>query len=710
MPDTGRNRGGGGGLRAMHDWALAQSPLNIALCDTEVRYLSINEAMCRAMGLESEAAGLGQRPTELFPGLDLGTFEDTARQVMATGEPAEWRGFGTAPGEQAERAWLASVSPVTDPDGLICGIMAVGLDVTAHRLAKKRLALVNDAGRRIGSTLDVARTAEELVEVAVPQLADTVMIDVRESVLHGDEPAAGPVPRTVPLRRMASGSVLEDAPEVVVRPGQVASYPARSPSADALASGRSVISGPSPRDVARWSAHDPVRAQNVVRYGFHSVMVVPLRARGATLGVAIFVRHQRLAAFDAGDLALAEEIVGRAAVCIDNARRYTREHATALALQRSLLQRRPPAQAAVQVATRYLPGRPGVAVGGDWSDVIALSGSRVGLVIGDVAGHGIRAAATMGRLRTAVRTLADIDLEPEELLTRLDDVVTRLADEDELAPDASDVTATCLFAVYDPVTRRCAMARAGHPVPAVVIPGGSPEFLDLPAGPPLGVGGVPFEETEIELPEGSLLVLYTDGLVESRDRDIDAGLAELGKALSELHGRPGGPPSPDAVCDGLITALIPGEAREDAALLAARTCALAPGRIVSWDLPAEPAIVAEARARAARQAAAWGLEELAFTTELLVSELVTNAIRHARPPIQLRMILDTVLSCEVSDASGAAPHHRRADRYDEGGRGLMLVARLATRWGTRHTRAGKTIWAQQALPHRADGAGPADLG
>jgi len=231
-------------------------------------------------------------------------------------------------------------------------------------------------------------------------------------------------------------------------------------------------------------------------------------------------------------------------------------------------------------------------------------------------------------------------------------------------------------------------------------PGRAPEYLDLPAGPPLGVGGVPFEEIEIKLPEGSLLVLYTDGMVESRERDIDTGLNAMHEILSEVHSRPGAPPSLDRICDYLVDALIPEPARDDAALLVARTRALAPDHVVTWELPAEPAIVAGIRAKAARQAAAWGLEDMTFTTELLVSELVTNAIRHAQPPIQLRMILDTMLSCEVSDASVTAPHHRRADRYDEGGRGLMLVAKLATRWGTRYTRTGKTIWAQQPLPHR----------
>lgn len=274
--------------------------------------------------------------------------------------------------------------------------------------------------------------------------------------------------------------------------------------------------------------------------------------------------------------------------------------------------------------------------------------------------------------------------------------VSRMAEEHS---DTTDLNATCLFAVYDPITRCVTMARAGHPAPAVMAPGCEPEFADLPAGPPLGVGGFPFEERMIELPEGSLLVLFTDGLVESREREMDTGLAIMSKVLSGIDGPLTEPAALQAVCDTLIGTLIPDTAGDDdAALLIARTAALPPDRIASWNLPAEPAIVAEARARAARQLEAWGLAELTFTTELLVSELVTNAIRHAEAPIQLRMILDTTLSCEVSDASVTAPRHRRADRYDEGGRGLMLVAQLAGRWGTRYTRDGKTIWAQQPVP------------
>jgi PAS domain S-box-containing protein len=686
-------------LREMLDWAITQSPLNVALLDTQMRQLRLNDAMCRVLGLDAEKAGVGLRLTDMVSNPETESCVASARLVARTGEPALWKGF--APTDEGLHAWEAMLSPVKDPQGRVRGVLVAGRDVHDQHLARQRLALINEAGTRIGSTLDVRRTAEELVEVAVPRCADFVTVDLLDAIVSGDEPAFGPVDGAVPLRRMACGSVLDGTPESVVQPGEMTAYPERSPPTECLATGRAVVC--SDDSIAGWAAADPVRARKMTRHGCHSVMVVPLLARGATLGLASFVRHRLPVPFEDDDVVLAMEIAGRAAVSIDNARRYTREHATALALQRSLLQRRLPAQAAVEAAVRYLPAQGGVAVGGDWFDVIRLSGSRVGLVVGDVVGHGIHAAATMGRLRTAVRTLADIDLEPEELLTRLDDVVTRLAAEQELSPDgASDLSATCLYAVYDPVSRCCSLARAGHPVPAAVRPDGTAEFLDLPAGPPLGLGGLPFEETEIQLPEGTLLVLYTDGLIESRQRDIDAGLTAMRKVLSDVHLGPDGPPQAmpplDTFCDSLVDALLPERAEDDAAVLVARTRALPPDRIAAWDLPAEPAVVADARAAVASQLADWGLADIGFTTEVLVSELVTNAIRHAQSPIQLRMILDGALNCEVSDGSSTAPHLRRADRYDEDGRGLMLVAQLAERWGTRYTRTGKTIWAQQPLP------------
>ncbi len=700
--------GGDGDLREMLDWAIAQASVNVALLDMEMRQLQLNASICRVLGLDEEAAGLGLRLTDLISNPEAESCLKAAQMVARTGEPTIWRGVNRLPGEARIHVREVNLSPVKDPAGRVRGVLVMSFDVTEQHLARERLALVNEASTRIGATLDVTRTAEELAEVAVPGLADFATVDLLDSVFRGEEPTSDPFEFDVPLRRMACGSVLDGSPEALIRPGQVAPYPQHSPNRH-LTSALLMNDGELQRTRGQWAQYDPVRADHTVRYGFHSVMVVPMRARGATLGVATFARHRRPEPFQDDDLVLAEEIVAHAAVCIDNARRYTREHATALTLQRSLLPQHLPGQAAVQVATRYLPAGARVAVGGDWFDVIRLSGSRVGLVVGDVAGHGIHAAATMGRLRTAVHTLADIDLEPGELLTRLDDVVTRLADEEALPADGeggegADLSATCLYAVYDPVSRRCSLARAGHPPPAVVSPGGAAEFLDLPAGPPLGLGGLPFEEAEVVLPEGSLLVLYTDGVLETRQRDIDTGLTAMRKVLNDVSLRPDGPQhaplSLETICDTLVGALHPERAEDDAALLIARTRALAPDRIASWDLPADPAVVADARAQAARQVAAWGLEEVTFTTELIVSELLTNAIRHAEPPIQLRMILDGALSCEVSDGSSTAPHLRRADRYDEGGRGLLLVSQLTERWGSRHTRTGKTIWAEQPLAPR----------
>jgi PAS domain S-box-containing protein len=362
----------------------------------------------------------------------------------------------------------------------------------------------------------------------------------------------------------------------------------------------------------------------------------------------------------------------------------------ALALQRSLLQHRMPALQAVETATRYLPAEPHAGVGGDWFDVIPLSGARVALVVGDVVGHGIHASAAMGRLRTAVRTLADVDLPPDELLTELDDLI--LEEARERADEDGEIGATCLYAVYDPVSRQCTVATAGHPAPVLVTPDGNADLLPLDPGPPLGVGGVPFEAADFALPEGSLLALYTDGLVETPGGDIDAGCEALCHALS------GAGASLKEVADKAIKALLPGQPHDDVALLVARTHALDAAHVASWRVPADPAAVAEARREAAAQLKKWGLADAVPTTELIVSELVTNAIRHAEPPIVLRLIHDGSLICEVSDASSTSPHSRRAHVLDEGGRGLLLIGILAERWGTRHNGTGKTIWAEQPTP------------
>ncbi|MGW0820350.1 SpoIIE family protein phosphatase [Streptomyces sp. NPDC002845] len=558
-------------------------------------------------------------------------------------------------------------------------------------LARRRLELLHDAGVRVGTTLDVTRTAEELAEVTVPRFADFAAVDLPDCVLRGDEP--GPLGAGAPLRRVALGAVHEKSSLYEV--GDPVRFVPSTPQARSLESGQSVLE-PVLAEAGGWSAQDPARVGQVLAAGIHSLITVPLRARGVTLGVVSFYRSERPAPFEDDDLSLAQELVGRAAICVDNARRYTREHNTALALQRSLLPRGRPEQSAVELAYRYLPAQ--AEVGGDWFDVIPLSGGRVALVVGDVVGHGLHAAATMGRLRTAVHNFCSLDLPPDELLTHLDDLVGRLdrgegwAAEAENDPDSAIVGATCLYAVYDPVSRRCALTRAGHPSPAVVGPDGSVRFVDLPSGPPLGLGGMPFETVELELAEGSQLVLYTNGLIEDRHRDIDHGLDKLRTVLARADR------APEDTCEAVLDALLPAQPSDDVALLVARTHALGPDQVAQWDVPSDPAAVSRSRAAVTDQLATWDLDELAFTTELVASELVTNAIRHATGPVQLRLVRDRALICEVADGSSTSPRLRRARNEDEGGRGLFLVAQLTERWGTRYTSNGKIIWTEQPLP------------
>ncbi|MEU1916471.1 SpoIIE family protein phosphatase [Streptomyces massasporeus] len=683
-------------------WSFAQSPCCAqAIYDTRLRLRRANADMERSAALtEEEMRGL--RVSEIIDH-DAGLrAERSMARVLRTGEPEYQENYLRAPGENHEHAWSVFISALRDHEDTIRGVCLSAHDMTEQFWARKRLQLIAEAGRRIGSTLDVTRTAQELADVTVPVLADFVSVDLLAALDDAPEPPAPAVPADGPLllRRAALRSVTPGAPESVVAAGAVDSYPPGSMPFESLRTGRPAVHEVTDPAFAAWLARDPARAARVRGFGIHSVMAVPLAARGTTLGVAFFVRHRNQEAFQHDDLVLAGEFAARAAVSIDNARRYTRERATAVTLQRSLLPQRLPRQAAVEVASRYLPAGPHAGVGGDWFDVIPLSGARVALVVGDVVGHGLVASATMGRLRTAVRTLADIDLPCDELLTHLDDLVARLNTEEESdaegreagpAETSSDVGATCLYAVYDPVTRRCCFATAGHPVPAVVSPDGTVDLVGLPAAPPLGVSGLPYEATEVVLPEGSLLALYTNGLVETPDRDLDTGVHRLREVLA----RPAA--SLDALCDTVLTDLLPQRPADDVALLLARTRALDARQVATWAVPADPAAVAQTRKDVVEQLERWGLSDAVFVTELVVSELVTNAIRHAEPPFQLRLIHDSTLICEVSDGGNTAPHLRRARTYDEGGRGLLLVAQLTERWGTRQSAVGKTIWAEQTL-------------
>ncbi|GGW57424.1 hypothetical protein GCM10010503_38460 [Streptomyces lucensis JCM 4490] len=690
---------GGGVSQLMLTPFLNHAPVGIAVLDTDLRYVWVNEPLDRQISLKRR---LGRRMAEILPQAEADAFEAKMREVLRTGAPVmdfEYRGAGYTVHDRS-RAISASFFAMQDRHDRNVGIWYMIIDVTERWRAQERLALLNDAAARIGSTLDVTRTAQELADDAVPAVADFVAVDLLDSVMRGEEPTPGPVGMAPVIRRAAQQSVREGCPEASLAVGETVRRAPATPVTRCLLESKTLVERVLDRTNSPWVTVDETLGASFLDYDFRSVMVVPVRARGVTLGVATFARCRRLGPFEDDDVRLAEELVSRAAVCIDNARRFTRERTAARSMQRYLLPQDLTGGSALAVASWYLPADAPSGVGGDWFDVIPLSGARVALVVGDVAGHGINAAATMGRLRVAVRTLANLDLSPDELLAHLDDLVIGLMGAHDIdAPAAAEgeatgtafLGATCLYAVYDPVSRRCTMARAGHLPPMVVAPDGAADILDLPAGPPLGLGYLPFESIETELEDGSLIALYTDGLVESVDRDIDVGLSQLGNALAA--------PLPTLAETGqrVIDRLLTGPPADDAALLLARTRVLAPDRVASWDLPSDPAAVAHARDLAARQLTEWGIPDLTFTTELIVSELVTNAIRHATGPVCLRLIRDRGLICEVSDASSTAPRLRHARTTDEGGRGLLIVAQMARRWGTRYTKTGKIIWTEQVI-------------
>ncbi|MFF7265889.1 SpoIIE family protein phosphatase [Streptomyces sp. NPDC008159] len=661
-----------------HDTVLHSVREGVLIVSDEGRLLLVNDEARRLLELPPDAEGRQVA--------DLPSLEPEMASLLGSGREATDEVHLAGP-----RLLVVNQRP-TDRGGGPRGTVVTLRDSTELRavsgraeITGERLKLLYDAGLGIGTSLDVIQTADELARIAVPRFADFVTVDLADAVLHGEEPAA----TAKGMRRVAVCGIRDDQP--LYEKGRLIDFLPSTPQARGYGSGRSELVADL-STATGWHLQDPERTEQIVDYGIHSLIAAPIQARGVVLGMVNFWRSKEHDPFDQEELSLAEELVARAAVSIDNARRYTREHALAVTLQRSLLPRGLPEQSAVDVGYRYLPAQSGVS--GDWFDVIPLPGSRVAMVVGDVVGHGLHAAATMGRLRTAVHNFSTLDLPPDELLSHLDDLVGRI-DQDEACTEspAAVVGATCLYAIYDPTTRRCTLARAGHLAPALVHPDGDVTFPDLPAGPPLGLGGMPFQTAELEIAEGSQLVLYTDGLVEDRSRDLDEGMDLLRKALAGHPDR-----EPEDSCRAVLESLLPERPADDVALLIARTHALPPDRIAEWDVPPDPAAVAGVRAAATAQLDAWGLEELGFSMELVLSELVTNAVRYGSEPIHLRLIHDRTLICEVADGSSTSPHLRYAATTDEGGRGLFLVSQLTERWGTRYTPQGKVIWAEQNLP------------
>ncbi|MER5641488.1 SpoIIE family protein phosphatase [Kitasatospora sp. NPDC002227] len=549
--------------------------------------------------------------------------------------------------------------------------------------AQQRLALLNEASTRIGTTLDLQRTAQELVEVVIPRFADFVTVDLLETVMDGEEP--GPIPQDGPalLRAVAVGEINSDI--VMAGAADAVGEPTRSAKlyAESLRSGRSILVAEVDEAALHRIVASPDRVEPSLEAGVHSYIMVPLLARGVVLGGAEFIRTANPEPFNAADVALAEELAARAAVCIDNARLYRRERDTAVTLQRSLLPQEVHRSLGLEIAYRYLPSSVVSEVGGDWFDVVPLSGGRVALIVGDVMGHGIRAAATMGQLRTVARTLITMDIDPVRVMRRLDEAASAVGE---------GQFATCVCVVYDPLDRSCTACSAGHLPPVVATADGTAQLLELPAGAPLGIGGVPFESVRFSLPEDGILVLYTDGLVERRGQDLDEGLEVLRRTVADRR------PTLEQTCDAVLDTLGAHSGPDDIAVIMARVHPVESYQLAVLPLADDLAMVGHARRFTRTTLDSWGLGGLTDLAELLTSELITNALTHAGAPTELRLFRNRVLTIEVADVDSHPPTLRRAQDSDEGGRGMHLVNELAHRWGSRSTTDGKVVWYELEIP------------
>ncbi|MWK38981.1 SpoIIE family protein phosphatase [Actinomadura sp. J1-007] len=611
-------------------------------------------------------------------------------------------------------ATLDAVVTVHPVRGGLPGLAALALIRVPVPLADRfldpaviRRALLDDSLPRIGSTLDLDLLSRGLMDVLVPHFCNAGALLLLESMVDADEPSAPGGDQL--MRRMAIGfDDADPAWDATFPTGETLTYPAGTPYARCVATGEPVLlalGDERATEIAAVWRRPPVA--DLLKGA--SMLLLPIVADGAVPGFFVCTRNTAHRPFDAYDVEIGMEFASRASIFIESARRYGRERATALTLQRSLLPTGLSAPATVEVHHRYLPGSRLIEVGGDWYESIALPGARVALVVGDVAGHGVRAAVTMGRLRTAIHTLAGLELPPAEALERLDSLMVTLG---EREPHF----ATCAYVEYDAVTGRCEVASAGHLPPLLAPPGADAEYLAVPPAPPLGVGDGPIVSRAFTVEDGTLLFLYTDGLVENRARDIDDGLARLRRTFAA-----GATERPlEELCQEALDGVYDDQHRDDIAMLVARLHRIPAGDHASWELPGDPAAVRRARGLIRDRLAGWGLEEMVDSTVLLASELVTNAIRHAGGRITLRLVREGGLVCEVFDSSDGRPRVRQhgaalegaagadgadpdgADRGAAGmaetGRGLHVVGRLSERWGVRRTAGGKAVWCEQSLP------------
>ncbi len=673
------------------------------LANTSTRTLILGIDKAGQIRQHDRGAGdvLATEPGELI-GTDLGTLlavpdgpNAKVLQSLIDGACSDREGtnvlsFRTANGATADA--VVTVQPIRSADPELVGqvIMRIAPPVQERFLdpAVMRQVMVDGAVRKIAGALDIDQMAPELINIIVPHFCNAAGLVVLESLVAEDEFPSSSLDGTELVRRLAVAHDDGDAAWDAAFPtGEILRYPPDTPYTRCMDSGRpvcEVVSGRSADSMAAAWIRRPVAE---LLSGV-SMLLLPLIARDVMLGFFVCVRQVGYRRFDAYDTEIGMEFAARAAIFMDNAQRYSRERATALTLQRSMLPTGLSAPSSVEVKHRYLPGSKLIEVGGDWYESIALPGARVALVVGDVAGHGVRAAVTMGRLRTAIHTLAMLELPPAETLQQLNELMNELGVREPHF-------ATCVYAIYDAVSGNCELASAGHLPPLLVRPDGTNELLDVMPAPPLGVGTGLIQSRTLGIEDGSLLVLYTDGLVEKRGRDIDEGLGRL----REIFG-PGSADQPlEDLCRATLAGVYADEHRDDIAVLMARLRRISSDHVVSWTLPSELTSASRARSLIRRPLRRWDLLELLPTAELLVSELVTNAVRYAQGKIGLRLILEAGLVCEVMDESAALPRLRHPDDSDERGRGLQVVSQLAQRWGARRAATGKVVWCELPLPY-----------
>ncbi|GAA3485531.1 SpoIIE family protein phosphatase [Streptomyces yanii] len=676
-----------------------QTEVGLALHDADLRIIRTNHPQDAVGPLARTGAGpVGVALDEVLVPADAGALVKQLRQVAETGKPMTNQvvrvRYQKAP--EQERTISLSALRLEEREGRCTGVAVIFSDITDRQQAQRGLGLVRGAEKLLLGSLDIVRTAEGLAGVLVPEYADLAAVDLAEAALVGEEP--GDFSLGAPLRRVAATARGGAWPAELLPVG--ASLRVREPESEFVYH-RFALAVSDLSELRIALADDVEGRRRVLPDAAASLLMMPLQARGLLLGAAVLWRCAGRPHFDEDDAVLGTQIGSRAAISLDNARRYAREHRAAEALQRSLLPQAVVQMSAADTAGSYVPAGTTAGIGGTWFDVIPLSSCRVAFVVGDVAGHGVEAAAAMGRLRTAVQTLSDMDLPPEELLTHLDDLVIRLSAAEAAAPgpnrgQGTVLGSTCVYAVYDPITGVCTIASAGHPPPVLSIPGRpGAGFAAVRPGPPLGVGGLPFEPVELAMEPGALLAFCTGKLLA---HGVDGTEERLRQLREQVEAAVQEDRSPTETGRTVLRHLLPEAPDHDVALLTARLHALPPDSTAIWKLPPDPQAVGRAREMVTAQLSAWQLEELTFTTELIASELVTNSIRYAGGPVGLRLIRDRALICEVSDPSQTQPRLRRARLTDEGGRGLFLIAQLSQRWGSRYTRHGKTIWTEQPLP------------